>query len=638
MNLSDRLSSRPSSDHILSILQYLPIWTSVLHVTKQGQQRLHSVAAIDALLITDTDFFFPDLTPPHANCQFVAEVPIVKKLIERLGGRKLTPGDYAIKYVCPCLPQHPRDDQLLTISKFLGHLADVCENNPRVLKENVLIADRTGRLRFGRDLYINGNKIFDAAFEGKDDAFPHSLFEKLPLREFGVETSVTKANFIRCARNLEKEYRANEVERAALWTRCDIVWSRFNELMPYEDGWLGDLEELATIQFVPVLRNTTRPTYRDDHMRELIDSNVVSTMNEVLSPAFIPIAWTRRVFANTAPANFLAYIGFEPTIGDVVEHLVELATTFAAKCTMKEEKFFDDLAKTYDYLNQQERVLPASVYLLQRHLGKKVWLNEDLSLCDVSKFRKLGVPADAPISSLTWLSAKSILHGVPYDLPTYDLYSAKSSLEPYRNILRGCGSEVVENVKVVTNAESVENHGNYMLGVIRDMMTKQGNVYDMKIAIQGREFFAHRVLLGAVSTYFCRLCYGDWKEKSTGELDLDAETYGTAESVGSVIEWVYNGYLKLDDGLLPEDEVTSRLDHYLDILELSNVWDIVALRAHVENRILKYADKFVRVENVSTVMDTAGRYNAKVLKEFCEDFIAKNKRVVELVEGSPEPE
>jgi hypothetical protein len=177
-----------------------------------------------------------------------------------------------------------------------------------------------------------------------------------------------------------------------------------------------------------------------------------------------------------------------------------------------------------------------------------------------------------------------------------------------------------------------------MLGLIRDMMTKQGNVYDMRIAIQGQEFFAHRVLLGAVSTYFCSLCYGDWKEKSTGELDLDAETYGTAESVGSVIEWVYNGYLKLDDGLLPEDEVSSRLDHYLDILGLSNVWDIVALRAHVENRILKYADQFIRVENVSNVMDTAGRYNAKVLKEFCEDFIAKNKRVVELVEGSPEPE
>ena len=108
--------------------------------------------------------------------------------------------------------------------------------------------------------------------------------------------------------------------------------------------------------------------------------------------------------------------------------------------------------------------------------------------------------------------------------------------------------------------------------------------------------------------------------------------YGTPESVHSVIEWVYNGFLELDDGVLEDaEDVKSRLDHYLDVLELSNVWDIPELRVHIENRILSYAHVFIRVENVSDVSDIAARFNAVDLKRFCNNFIKTNKRVVELV-------
>ena len=638
MDLWDRLSTRPST-HILSIIRYLPVWRAALNVPKQGQQRLRSVAATDALLLTDADVFFPGITPAHTKFHFVVEPPTVAKFIERLGGKRLNGGDYAIKHVCPFLPEDPPDDLLPIICRFLDHLVDVTRVDYGVLRHYPLIADRTGRLRFGRDLFINGNEIFSAAFEGKDEAFPHHLFDNLALHKFGVQTAVTKANFIRCARNLEKDYETSEAQAQATWTRCRTVWNCFNQIDFSDNPWTTEeLGELGAINFVPLLQTPTTASYRDDYIRELVNSNVVSTLHKVVSPTYIPIAWTQRVFTSTPPASFLRPIGFAPTIADVVEHLVALSTNFSAKCTMKQARFFEDLAKTYDYLNSEDHLIEASTYLIRYHPQKKVWLNEGLSLHNPSKFSKPGLFSDTAISSLAWLSAASILHGVPYDLPTFDLYSAKSSLEPYRNLLRACGSEVVENVEVVTKVESVEDHGNYILGLIRDMMKKQDNTYDMKICIQGHAYFAHRVLLGAVSPVFCGLCYGAWKEKETGELNLDSESYGTPDSVGSVIEWVYNGFLKLDDGALPEDEVNNRLDHYLAILELSNVWDITALRAHIENRILNYADKFIRVENVSAVLDLAERYEAIDLMDFCENFMEKNRRVVELVEKSPEPE
>jgi hypothetical protein len=370
-------------------------------------------------------------------------------------------------------------------------------------------------------------------------------------------------------------------------------------------------------------------------MQELVGSRIIATMQEVISPTYIPIAWTQRIAASTPPAHFLKSVGFLPSVIDVVEHLIALTTTFAAKCSISETHFFEDLAATYSHLNQSANLNEASEYLLSHHDQKPIWLNDDMSLNDISEFIHGHKNSENTVASLNWLPSSSILHGVPYDLPTYGLYSAKLSLEPYRNLLRACGSHVVESIKAVISGDDVENHDRTMMERIRNMLGKQDSMCDMKIVIEKQEHYAHRILLAAVSPYFRRLCCGDWKEKSTGVLNLDERAYGTSESVRSAIEWVYNGFLELDDGVLEDlDDVQNRLDHYLDVLELSNVWDIAELRGHIENRILTYASKFIRVENVSDVSDIATRYNATNLEEFCESFIEKNERVVELVESS----
>jgi hypothetical protein len=173
---------------------------------------------------------------------------------------------------------------------------------------------------------------------------------------------------------------------------------------------------------------------------------------------------------------------------------------------------------------------------------------------------------------------------------------------------------------------------------------------DMKIIAGGKDHHAHRVLLGAVSSYFRALSCGVWKENSSGVINLDArQVPDTAESktvvlnqftitagcIQSVLQWVYNGFLFLDDGnLKDEDDIKDRLDHYLDLLHISDMWDIPELRTHVENRILTCSTLFIRIENVADVLKIASEYNATRLKEFCEDYFAKNRGLVELIEAS----
>jgi hypothetical protein len=115
---------------------------------------------------------------------------------------------------------------------------------------------------------------------------------------------------------------------------------------------------------------------------------------------------------------------------------------------------------------------------------------------------------------MRWLPSNSIIHGVPYDLPEQNIYSAKASIERYGSLLRKCGSLVVQDIKPKLNNENIENHGNRILGNIRQMLKCSDGMCDMMIEIEGKQIKAHRLLMGTVSSFFRP------KEKDRGDIPL----------------------------------------------------------------------------------------------------------------------
>jgi len=358
-------------------------------------------------------------------------------------------------------------------------------------------------------------------------------------------------------------------------------------------------------------------------------------MNEAISLEHLPLAWTQRPVTQTSPPEFAESVGFAPTVSNVVDHLVEMAVNIAANCKISDREFFSDLEATYNYLNRPENVVMASKCLLSRHGDKPVWLNEDMTLGTISQPENSKPPA-----TLKWLKSQSIIHGVSYDLRERNIYSAQTSIEGYGDLLRGCGSLVVQDVKTKLSDENIENHGNSLLGHIREMIKSSDNLCDLKIIVGQKEMHVHKLLIGAVSSYFRGLACGQWKEMSTGVLNLDnldvkdngEGLYGTPHVVQSVIDWIYNGFLELDDGELgDENAIEDRLNHYLDVLKLADVWDIPMLRGHIENRLMKQWRKFIRPENVLDIKEIAESYNATGLRQFCDDYIEKNSTTVKEV-------
>ena len=107
--------------------------------------------------------------------------------------------------------------------------------------------------------------------------------------------------------------------------------------------------------------------------------------------------------------------------------------------------------------------------------------------------------------------------------------------------------------------------------------------------------------------------------------------------MASVIEWVYDASLNLDDHSLTDvDAVKARLDHYFDILQLAEVWGIPLLRSHVENRVLKQKEVFIRPENLRGVYERANDCSAERIAEYCRSYLNDNRRIVEVVEADEE--
>lgn len=139
-----------------------------------------------------------------------------------------------------------------------------------------------------------------------------------------------------------------------------------------------------------------------------------------------------------------------------------------------------------------------------------------------------------------------------------------------------------------------------------------------------------------------------WLESSAGILNLDNPNqitqraygnavkgkYATSRSVATVLDWIYKGEISMNDSNLEGTaRVSDHLDFYLEIIELTDVWDIPTLKTHIENRILRRADMFIRIENVSAVSEIVNLYNAKEVGKHCQAFMEINKAVVQRIDS-----
>lgn len=513
-----------------------------------------------------------------------------------------------------------------------------------------LVPNKNGDLCRIADLYNPTEPIFASSFEGNDAKFPHESVDLALLRKLGFNSIVTKASFKVCVQYLDNIYNAQTPstpahQRARLFQRASVVWEEFNaRVHHFYPAWTGpEVQGLSEYYFVPAAPLTGHWKGYRDSVRT-IPSEALISMKDVMTPhpSVVPVVWTQKYYPASLPSKELQTLFnmSTPTFDIVAKHLVDLSTLIAPKCKFDEVGFYQDLTATYDWLNL--RTHDAARHLKEQLADKAVWLNEDMEY----NLPRLVPGRDVPrhIGSLDWRRATFLVSGIQYDAPLCNIFALKQFLSNYQSLLIASGMNIVKGHFTRRVEEHPPDHSNTILGKSLNQMRQSQSLCDMTIIIDGKRFFAHRIVLATFSSFFnSMLANRAWAETSTGILDLDSEApsrsrgntkYASQRSVTAVLDWIYKGEIFTDDTKLEGTEsIASRLDLYLEILQLTDVWEIPTLKTHIVNRILNRTNNFIRVENVSAVSELVNQYNAKEVAKHCREFIAKNRAVVDRIDA-----
>ena len=141
----------------------------------------------------------------------------------------------------------------------------------------------------------------------------------------------------------------------------------------------------------------------------------------------------------------------------------------------------------------------------------------------------------------------------------------------YETLIRRIGMNIVEQVEVTMLPEVREHRSDVLLHYLQATRGSQA-VCDMSIIIGAKTYYVHSLILASLSSYFERREAESFREGRKVVLNLDTEiaheyaSCATDNIVGSVVDWVYNGHLDVNDTILANDvaAINRCLDHYLN--------------------------------------------------------------------------
>jgi hypothetical protein len=621
------------------------------------------VAAVDVLIVPKT-LSMPDVHPEGPYIVDNDDVWLGK--LRALGAKDVNNDEYIADHLVPYITSMPEVEPnrikfLRRILSLMSSDSKKWRNSP--LAKTPLFPNRNGKLCIVTNLYDPSEPVFTWSFGADRSKFPDTNLDIQDLKKLGLQSKITIANFTACLNSLEREYRAGVSD--VLCERAENVWKAFSDRCGRGDiSWSGpQVAALANYHFVPVRQFKAGESYRHGIPVNGEEHKVLATMNEITLSAYTSIVWTQKFLPKYPPAGWIMeLVDFSPTLNQVVNHLVDLATLVSPKCDLAEKEFFEDLKATYQYLSQPGLEQQVSGIIKEHYLNAPVWLNEGCPLEDISPLQKqrfCGLISEKKstgdtVDSLLWLPAKNLVEGIVYDASQYNLHHVKTSIIPYRDLIRLCGLKIVRQTEVRLSPESTTLHSDTILQSLQEMRRSK-DTCDMTIRIEGRDYHVHLVIMAVFSSFFRNLIATQhmWKDLQMRTLNLDVsqpgepststshsgvakESYATADSVATVIQWVYNGRLNIDDtGIMDNDDaVHARMDDYLDVLQLADVWDIPSLKKHIENRILRNAALFIRIENVREVRDVVKQCNAKEVEKHCQKFENLNNEAVSMISSA----
>lgn len=130
---------------------------------------------------------------------------------------------------------------------------------------------------------------------------------------------------------------------------------------------------------------------------------------------------------------------------------------------------------------------------------------------------------------------------------------------------------------------------------------------DVTFIVEGRKFFAHKVILSLISDHFWGMFRSGMVESNSQEITLDDVTYPV---FSSIMHFLYTGEFHF--GAEMEGQEHS-IDHLHDFLRISDKYMLEDVKLECEIRLRN----MINNTNIHNILEWAETYNADNIKEYC---------------------
>ncbi|KIO18258.1 hypothetical protein M407DRAFT_32088 [Tulasnella calospora MUT 4182] len=469
---------------------------------------------------------------------------------------------------------------------------------------NQLVPDGNRVLRRPSELFDHRVDLFSTAFEGHQELFVHPNFRNLTDRlvNLGVQREITSERLLECLRAVDRDARqGQEPVRRATW-----LWDYVNTAPPQLRQIAFDT--IRGLRFLP--RQTQRHPSDSDfdvYAREL--PNVVS-LNDLCALEHEPVAWTQRARFSSLPSAHLKAIYptiGEPTAADVVQHLVSLVKKVAPN-HHQSSILLSNIKSVYGWLKDKKDVATS----LLRPLSKQpLWLN-----------------IDSVLDNWTWRTADELVFDLTYDVD--GRFVVRKFLLPYRSLLVDVGAHEYRVASLPTTTTSAANisHSDMIRAGWNDLR-QTAQLLDICFQVDGQDIPAHRGMLAAAIPHFKTAFAGSFRESITFTEGTELPVYRlpgdeaeSAFAVQAIVDYVYTGTFTRPT-ISDIDDANAALDDLLDLMELSNLWDVSELTSQAVHAIVEL--RLIRFDNCDRILERAEGCQIKVLITICQETKKQNK-------------
>jgi hypothetical protein len=495
--------------------------------------------------------------------------------------------------------------------------ADKLETYADILRNNT-----TSELRSRLPVALNGNRVFCMAntlyshnMEVFGAAFHHLSSESFlhpKLRNMTWDTIINKIDntvYFSCAwgiysqRNDPSHNQTSLLVERASHVFDFLRWETqaLRSICGYDHSWVN-------LPIVPafVQSSSSSNAFRTSTMRGKVPPTQLIDLCSGVLLECADLCWSQKPFFKEAPCNTVLSIlpgKGRPTAQTVISHLQFLSAHRREISSAEFPSFVSSAKACYRYLLDlgQNLQVPAD---------EEIWFNTD----DENPSRE--------VFNNSWVSTKNLCLGLEYD--SLPLQCVRSSLRTFVDLLKACNVRTIRGPIAAPPPERQNGNTPYasvLLSQFQRFRAEQKFV-DVHIRINGTSFGVHKAVLCAASEYFQKMFANRMREESEGQIDWDDAGF-EVQTAERVIDWLYTGEMTT----IAVSDPTTEMEQLLELMGAANCYLLQDLKGCAAHALC--SQRYIRPETVSRLLEYAVLWDAQWLKRVCEDYVSKNRDIIQ---------